>query len=167
MISTSFSIASYSKIMMQLVRSPGLFFATWRETFRVWHAVIFLLISSCLFTAAALSVLPAENVWISGIMMFANAFGMVLILSVVGYAIMGLSIGRKAPFGIFFSVYAYASGATLLAAWIPSMMIVTEPWRWILIGIGLRRTCGLGTGATLWVIFGSITIVTLLLGSLL
>jgi len=163
----SISISSYSTILMQLVRSPGRFFGNRGDELQGKQAILFLLVSSMLFTAASLLVLQCDNALISAMILFVNAFGMALVLSIIGYAVMGFSLGRKSTFGLFFSVYAYASGAVLLAAWIPSMVVFTEPWRWILIGIGLRYACGLSIYSAAWVIFCSITIATLLLWSIM
>lgn len=163
----SISLASYSNILIQLLRSPGVFFDSHREKIKFKHAAVFLLISNILFTAAALSVTRFDNPLINGTILFTNAFGMVLILSIIGYAVMGASVGRKTSFGVFFSVYAYASGTTLLAAWIPSTIIFTEPWRWILISIGLKHVCGLGIGSRIWIILCSIIILSILLWSML
>lgn len=163
----SISVSSYSTILMQLVRSPGVFYDNRGDGLQVKQSALFLFVSSMLFTAGSLLVLRCDNALISGMVLFVNAFGMVLVLSIIGYTVIGFSVGRKSTFGLFFSVYAYASGATLLAAWIPFMVVLAEPWRWILIGIGLRRACGLSIYSAVWVILCSITVVTLLLWSIL
>jgi hypothetical protein len=159
----SISLASYSNILIQLMRSPGSFFDNHCKKNQAKQAAGFLLISNILFTIAALSVIRFDNPLINGIVLFTNAFGMVLILSVIGYVVMGASVGRKTSFSVFFSVYAYASGTTLLTSWIPSMLLFSEPWRWVLIGIGLRRACDLRLGAIIWVILCSVTMVSILL----
>lgn len=72
----------------------------------------------------------------------ANAVGMVLISSVIGYLVVMLTMGRCQTFTRFFSIYAFAAGATLLASWIPYFVWLTEPWKWWLIAIGLVHGCG-------------------------
>ena len=161
------TLGLYSKMVIQLLSSPGKFFDNPDKRFRMMHPAGFLLISTILFTTASLCIVKPDNQLMSSIVLFSNAFGMVLALSIIGYTVMGASIGRKTSFGLFFSVYAYASGTTLLAAWIPYTLVFTEPWRWVLIGIGLKKTCGLGVGAIIWVILCSITILSILLWSIL
>lgn len=158
---------SSSNTLVQLLCTPGAFFQRCHGKCQVKHAALYLTISSVIFTAAALSLQRFANPLLNGAILFANAVGMVLILSGIGYAVMGASIGRKAPFTDFFCVYAYASGTTLLLAWVPSVVLFTEPWRWILIGIGLKRGCRLGTAAVLWIVCGSIAVVTLFFWTML
>jgi hypothetical protein len=52
-------------------------------------------------------------------------------------------MGRRIPFSKLFSFYAYASGVTLLASWIPLFTWVTEPWKWILVTVALCKGGGL------------------------
>ena len=157
----------YSMMAIQLFSSPGKFFNELNNKFRVKHSAGFLLISALLFTVASIQILKPDDQLIGSAILFTNAFGMALLLSIIGYALMGASVGRKVSFAAFFSVYAYASGATLLASWIPYTLVFTEPWKWVLVGIGLKKSCGLGLGATIWVILGSITILSILLWSIL
>ena len=53
-----------------------------------------------------------------------------------------MTLGRRVMFAQFFSVQAFAVSATLLAAWIPLLIWITEPWKWYLIGVGLVKACG-------------------------
>jgi hypothetical protein len=75
--------------------------------------------------------------------------------------------GRKVTFRRFFSVYAIASGVTLLASWIPLFIFITEPWKWLMIGIGLTQTVGLKWLHSVLVIVLSIGMMVLFFWSLL
>ncbi len=97
----------------------------------------------------------------AGIHLF-NAVGMTFIMAGLGYLVMGLSIGKKVPFARLFSIYALCSGVTLLVSWIPYFAVLTEPWKWYLIGTGLTKSCGLklkealliiGMSLAIWILF--------------
>ena len=84
---------------------------------------------------------PPNPVMMGGIF-FINAVGMTVVAAGVGYLVMTVIMGTKVTFGRFFSIYALASGVTLLASWIPFFIWLTEPWKWWLIGTGLVKKCG-------------------------
>jgi hypothetical protein len=102
----------------------------------------FLIVSSIFFTGASVvSSMPSNPIYLGGIF-FINAVGMVLIASGLGYVVMVMFLGRSVTFKRLFSIYAFSSGITLLAAWIPFFIWFTEPWKWWLIGTGMARSCG-------------------------
>lgn len=148
----------YFKTLAQILRGPRRFFSEnlpdtgWR------FAAGFLVISSVVFTGASLLSFEYADPWSTGSILFLNALGMVLISSSLGYMIMTMSIGRKASFGSFFSVYALSSGVTLLASWMPFSLLLTESWRWWLIGTGLTRGCGVKGRQAFWIIVASIVV---------
>ena len=158
---------SHGRSLIQLVTAPGRFFESRRRELDPVASGGFLIISALLFTVATLVYHQSQANWISGAILMGNAVGMVLILSFVSYIVMVLSVGKKAGFQQVFSVYAYASGASLMAAWVPHLLIFTELWRWGLVGIGLTRGCGLKWTASSWVIGCSIIVMTILLQSVL
>ncbi len=161
------SLASHGRTFFQLVGAPGKFFETRRHQLYPRASMGFLVISALLFTAASLVFQRCQTPMVTGAILLGNAVGMVIILSFIGYLVMVVSMGKKVRYRQLFSVYAYASGACLIAAWIPHLLIVSEPWRWCLIGIGLTRGCGLKLTGTIWIIIGSITVMTVLFRSLL
>lgn len=158
---------SHGRSLIQLVTSPGRFFENRRQGLNPYASGSFLVISALLFTVATLVYHQNQANWISGAILMGNAVGMVLILSFVSYIVMVLSVGKKTGFQQVFSVYAYASGASLAAAWVPHLLMFTELWRWSLVGIGLTRGCGLKRMASGWVIVCSIIVMTILLRSIL
>ena len=101
-----------------------------------------------------------------GIHMF-NAVGMVFIMAGLGYVVMMLSVGRKVRFSRLFSIYALCSGVTLLVSWVPYGVILTEPWKWWLIGTGISKGCGLTLKETLLIMALSLTIWILFFWSLI
>jgi hypothetical protein len=64
-------------------------------------------------------------------------------------------------------VFAVGTSPTLLLAWIPFTFYFTEPWRWVLVALGM--TCGLGMGRlrTLLVLLIAGSLTTLLMLSIL
>jgi len=88
--------------------------------------------------------------------------GMVLIASGLGYMVMVMFFGRSVTFNRFFSIYAFSSGITLLAAWIPLFIWIAEPWKWWLIGTGMARSCGFRSRQIIIIIGLSLGIMILL-----
>ena len=136
---SSFSFHHYLHTLTALIGKPRRFFqdALLQESWG--NGLGFLLISALIYTAATLAVNPGLQEPVAMAILLANALGMAVIAAMVGYGIMIMMMGRKISFPVFFNIYAFASGATLLAAWIPFFLILTEPWRWWLIGTGLVR----------------------------
>ncbi|MFH2064328.1 MAG: hypothetical protein ABIK15_03890 [Pseudomonadota bacterium] len=161
------SLTSHGRTLFQIVAAPGKFFEDRRQHPYLFSSGAFLIISALLFTAASLVFQRPPSLLITGAILLGNALGMVMILSFISYLVMVLSIGKKASFRQIFSIFAYASGTSLMAAWIPHLLIVSEPWRWCLIGIGLTRGCGLKWMGSIWIMVCSITVTTLLLQSIL
>ena len=127
----------------------------------------FLLVSSVIFAIVSLF----NNAYINPLLMigifFVNAVGMVFIMASLGYMIMVMTIGKQITFPGFLSIYAFSSGVTLLAAWIPSFVIITEPWKWWLIWTGMTRACNFTKKQTIMIITLSIGVLILLFYSVL
>jgi len=68
--------------------------------------------------------------------------GMVFIASGLGYLVMIMITRKSVTFKRLFSIYAFASGTTMLAAWIPLFIWLAEPWKWWLIATGMNKACG-------------------------
>ena len=79
--------------------------------------------------------------------------------------VMMLTLGRRIPFERLFAIYAFASGVTLLVSWIPFSTWLTEPWKWVMIGLGMVRAGGLRWRQTVLVV--GISVVLLLFQALL
>jgi len=140
---TNIISGSYLNASGQLLKSPGAFFDNFRDAGAgAGTAVRFLAMAGLLHTAAGLMVARPVQPLVFAAITFANAMGMVLFSGIVGYIVMGMFLGRKIPFPRLFSVYAFASGTTLLFSWIPFFLWLTEPWKWWLVYTGLTKGCG-------------------------
>jgi hypothetical protein len=94
------------------------------------------------FTGASLTHIQAQHFLMASIL-FVNAAAMPLIAAGVGFMITTMIFRRRSGFERFFAVYAFSAGVTLLVAWIPLFLWFSEPWKWVLTGIGLVKGCGL------------------------
>lgn len=158
---------AYFRTLTRLLRQPGRFFDDlpvqigWRQP--LW----FLLLSGLFSTGACLAGFRPQRPILMGGILLINAVGMTGISAGVGYCAMVIFMGRQASFARFFSVYAFASGVVQLAAWVPFFVWLTEPWKWWLIGTGLKRGLGFKSTQTVLIIGASIGVVLLFFGSVL
>ena len=74
--------------------------------------------------------------------LFVNSIAMPFVAAGIGFMVMTMTIGKRVAFAKFFAVYAFATGVTLLASWIPLFVWLTEPWKWLLIALGMVKGCG-------------------------
>jgi hypothetical protein len=141
--STDISLRNYVRIMGQLLTQPRVFFSTLPLDLGVKRPMLMLIVSSAVYVAACLmSRRPADPLAWGGVL-FANAIGMAMITAVLGFGVMLVTRGKQVSFGPFFSVYALSNSAVLLVAWIPFAGLITELFKWWLIGTGLIRSFGL------------------------
>lgn len=162
-----FSLGFYFRSLAKLLGMPGTFFEELPADTGFKQSVGFLVVSSVFFAVASLTTRDFEAPWISSGIFFINAVGMTFIAAGLGYITMTMFLGRKVTFRQFFSVYAFASGVTLLASWIPMFVFITEPWKWLMIGVGLKKTCGLKWLHSVLIIVLSIGMMVLFFWSLL
>jgi len=127
----------------------------------------FLVVSAGFFACASLLTRQFERPLLTGGIFFINAVGMTIIAAGLGYMLMSMFFGKKTTFSRLFAVYAFAAGVTLLASWIPLFIWLTEPWKWILIGIGLTKSFGFRWHQAAFVLGGSIGILVLFFQSFL
>jgi hypothetical protein len=165
--SSNFSIGFYFRSLAKVLGTPGTFFEESQKDVGFHQSVGFLVVSSVFFAVAGLTTRDFEAPWIISSIFFVNAVGMTLIAAGLGYITMTMFWGRKVTFRRFFSVYAFASGVTLLASWIPLFVFITEPWKWMMIGIGLTKTCGLKGLHSILIIVVTIGMIVLFFRSLL
>jgi len=163
----SFSITYYFQTLSRVLGAPVDFFGNFPETVGFKQSVGFLMLSSAFFAGASLLTRQYQSPVLAGGIFFANAVGMTVIAAGLGYILMSMIAGRRVSFRIFFSVYAFASGVVLLASWIPLFVWLTEPWKWVLIGIGLTHACGLKWITGVLIIVMSIAILMLFFWSVL
>ena len=138
-----FSIHFYVQAVFGIMGHPRKFFSRLPQSSGMTQALGFLTLSAVFFSLASMMNANLQNfIAAGGINMF-NAVGMVFILAGLGYIVMTLSIGKKVGFVRLFLIYALCSGVTLLVSWVPHLALLTEPWKWYLIGVGMTRGCGL------------------------
>ena len=152
----------YVQAVFGILGHPRLFFSEFPLNIGMKRALFFLVVSALFSSAASLINIRPDTLFLMvGIYLF-NAVGMVFIMTVLGYLVMILSFGKKVSFTRLFSIYALCSGVTLLVSWVPYFVVFTEPWKWYLIGTGLKKSCGMkikevvliiGLSLTLWILF--------------
>ena len=161
-----FNVRQYFKTLTRMLYEPRLFYSemprdgSWKKAFS------FLMISSLFYTGASIGSMT-PSVVVMGIIHFINAVGMTLFAAIIGFIVITMPFGKPAPFGTFFSIYAYAAGVTLLSSWMPFFLILTEPWKWWLTYLGLKNVCHLKTLKCVLVIVVSIVLQVLVFLSLL
>ena len=158
----NFSFRFYFHALSKMLAEPRCFFSDLPVDSGFIKPLGFLIVSSIFFTGASVvSRMPANPLYLGSIF-FINAVGMVLIASGLGYMVMVMFFGRSVTFNRFFSIYAFSSGITLLAAWIPLFIWIAEPWKWWLIGTGMARSCGFRSRQIIIIIGLSLGIMILL-----
>ena len=138
-----FSIHFYVQAVFGIMGHPRKFFSRLPQSGGMTQALGFLILSAAFFSFASMMNASLQNFYVVGGINMFNAVGMVFILAGLGYLVMTLSIGKKVGFVRLFRIYALCSGVTLLVSWVPHLALLTEPWKWYLIGIGMTRGCGL------------------------
>ena len=137
-----FTIGFYFQTLTRILGSPRRFFGELPEKIGFRQPLGLLLTSSLFFTGASLTSIHERPVLMAGILLV-NAVAMPFITSGVGFMVMTMTVGRRVTYTRLFAVYAFAAGVTLLASWIPLFVWITEPWKWMLIAIGMVKGCGL------------------------
>jgi len=138
-----FSIHFYVQAVFGIMGHPRKFFSRLPQSGGMTQALGFLILSAAFFSFASMMNTNLQNILVVGGIRMFNAVGMVFILAGLGYVVMTLSIGKKVGFVRLFGIYALCSGVTLLVSWIPHLALLTEPWKWYLIAIGMISGCGL------------------------
>ncbi len=160
-----FTFLFYFQALTRILSSPGRFFTELAEFPSIRPALGCLLVSSLFFACAGLTQ-PHERPLIMAVILLVNAVFMCFMSAGLGYGVMVMTMGKRVTFSKFFSVYAFAAGITLLAAWIPLFVWITEPWKWLLIAVGLIKGCGLRWFQAIMVMGISIVVLVLFFWSL-
>lgn len=155
----------YLRTLNALLGSPKSFFSSLSPGQRIRAPFLFLLFSALFHTGASMTLLSGHRVALA-LVILANAVFMPLAAAGAGFLVSRMSSRKSASFPDLYAVYAYSSGVTLLASWIPLFAWITEPWKWILIMLGLRKGLGLGRFQTMVVFAGSLGMVALFFYSL-
>jgi len=138
-----FSFNFYIQAVFGIMGHPRKFFSELPQSSGMTQTLGFLILSAVFFSTAAQMHTGLRNFLVVGGIYMLNAVGMVFILAGLAFAVMALSIGKKVGFVRLFGIYALCSGVTLLVSWVPHLVLLTEPWKWYLIGTGMTRGCGL------------------------
>lgn len=158
--SGGFTVGSYFHTLSGLLGAPGRFFSDLPDPVGPGRPCGFLLVSSLFFAAASFPCFRQNPFLLSGIF-FVNAFCMPMIAAGAAFLITFFAFRNRLRFERLFAIYAYASGVTLLASWIPYSVWVTEPWKWILICLGMVRGGGLMWKQAIVVIVSSVVLLLL------
>lgn len=159
------TLKAYVQGLAQLLTAPGDFFAGPRASSGFGYAFGFLLASSVFHTLASLTQVRNDLASSAGILLV-NALGMPLVTAAISYGLARALPGPSPAFKRLFSLYAFASALTLLVSWIPLFLWLTEPWKWILVAMGLVHGCRFKRGQAVVLIGLSIPVVVLLFWSL-
>ncbi|QTA89554.1 YIP1 family protein [Desulfonema magnum] len=157
----------YFETLTQILGHPREFFMKLPQEADWKRSVGFLFVSSLFFTGASLISNMPPNPLFLGSVFFINAMGMTFITAGTAYMIMIMSLGKRVTFTRFLSVYAFSSGVTLLASWLPFFVWLTEPWKWWLIGTGMTKSFDLRWGQAVLIIGVSLLSVMFFFWSLL
>lgn len=160
-----FSLVFYFRTLTGTLSSPGKFFSELPDCTSIRPPLGCLLVSSLFYACAGLTQ-PHDQPLLMAAILFLNAVFMCVISAVLGFGVMTMTIGRRVAFSRFFSVYAFCAAVTLLAAWIPLFVWITEPWKWLLIAVGLIKGCGLRWFQAVIIVCVSIFVMVLFFWSL-
>jgi hypothetical protein len=161
-----FTFGFYFQALTKMLSSPSRFFGELPIETGFRQPLGFLILSSLFFAGASLATI-SENLMLMGGILLMNAIAMPFVTAGMGFMVMAMAMGKRVTFRKLFSVYAYATGVTLLASWIPLFVWLTEPWKWLLIIMGLVKGCGFNWIQAILVVAVSIFVVVLLFWSLI
>lgn len=158
----------YFSTQSRMLKEPGRVFDEMLPEQGAKRPLGVLLASSTIYALSSMLIGQPEAPIAAAAVLFVNAIGMALIAAAVGYGLVALFTSRSVPFNTLLPIYALSSGITLLVAWLPYSVWLTEPWKWWLIGTGLTRGCAALQGwQAIVIIIGSIGIITLLFSAVL
>jgi hypothetical protein len=156
-----FSRSFYTQTLRKLLLKPGDFFGELPEAPGFKRPFLFLLTSGFILAALRTPFVPGGSIPMA-LIILVNALAMPFVSAWIGLGIITLIMRRRGAWSRIFAVYAYASGITYLISWLPLASWIGEPWKWILIGIGLVRSFGLTRGQAVGVVSGSVLAIILL-----
>ena len=159
-----FTFGFYFQSLTRMLSSPARFFGELPERTGFSQPFGFLMISSLFFAGASLTTLNENHIVMGGILLV-NAVVMPMITAGISFMVMTMSMGKRVAFARLFSIYAFAAGVTLLASWIPLFVWITEPWKWLLIVLGMVKGCGFKWIQAILIAAASIFILVLLFWS--
>jgi hypothetical protein len=102
----------------------------------------------------------------TGILM-ANALGMTVLHAAMVWIVSRVVGEPRMRFASIWMIFAIGTSPTLLIAWIPFTFFFTEPWRWLLVALGMIYGLGMGKLRTVLVLLIAGLLTTLLVLSIL
>ena len=135
-----FTIGFYFQALTRMLSSPARFFSELPGETGLGKPLGFLITSSLFFAGAGITTIVENRLLMAGIWLL-NAVLMPMILAGISFMVMTMSMGKRVTFQRLFSIYAFATGVTLLASWIPLFVWITEPWKWCLVVLGMVKGC--------------------------
>ncbi len=160
-----FSLRYYLTVLSRMLGDPKNFFSELSPDAGMRLPLLFLTVSALIFTGSSLMSDPPNPALTAGILLL-NAMGMVFIASGLAHMIITMTMGKRFPYRRVFAIYAFSSGVTLLASWMPFFLIITEPWKWWLICTGMTRHLSLNWKQTISVVLLSAGMIILFFYSL-
>ncbi|MCF8110829.1 MAG: YIP1 family protein [Desulfobacteraceae bacterium] len=142
--SVRFSVLrEYACLMRRIITGPRGFFREYAVSGNTNMPIFALATSSLFYACASLLTYTCPKPAVALVIFFVNAAGITLLTSVAGYLLVRIVFKTPVTFRQVFGIYAYASAAALLVAWLPYLLLLAEVWRWWLIGVGLIIVCRL------------------------
>jgi len=164
-INNRFTFGFYFQALTRMLSSPSRFFGELPDETGFRQPLGCLIISGLFFAGASLTTISENQILMGGIL-WVNAVVMPFMTAGIAFMVITMSMGKRVSFQKLFSVYAYATSVTLLASWIPLFIWLTEPWKWMLIVIGMAKGCGFKWMQAILIVAVSIFIVMLFFWSL-
>ena len=164
-INNRFTFGFYFQALTKMLSSPSRFFGELPDETGFRQPLGCLIISSLFFAGASLTTISENQILMGGILLV-NTVAMPFVTVGISFMVITMSMGKRVTSARLFSVYAYATGVTLLASWIPLFVWLTEPWKWMLIIIGLVKGCDFRWIQAILVVAVSIFVVVLFFWSL-
>jgi hypothetical protein len=126
-----------------------------------------LLLASLFYAAAGALPVSSTGTLVRGAILMANALGMTVLHSAMAWIVCAVVGGPRLRFASIWMVFAIGTSPTLLIAWIPFTFFFTEPWRWLLVALGMIYGLGLGKLRTVLVLLIAGSLTTMLVLSIL
>ena len=133
----------YVNTLIALLTRPGMFYATRFGQVTTSQSLAILTVSGLFFAATGALLRPDSSPLTVGLILFINAIGMAAMGSAACYLALVTTADRRYSFKQLLSIFSLSSGAVLLIAWVPSAFLLTEPWKWWLIGTGMVKGLGM------------------------
>jgi hypothetical protein len=131
---------TYFQTVVDLISSPRIFFTELPQDIGYKKSLVFLIISG-LFWSSLRYLYYSDHSLFEAATLLINSFGMPFVLAGFTFMVMGLFFGRITTFKHIAIIYIYATGVTMLLSWLPTIEMFTEPWRFILVAVGLVKSC--------------------------